>query len=67
MVDVNNIGEYVFATHTQYSVPGETYELENEYEGYSVYRDINDTYKIKKGDETVLTIVVSDGKIISWN
>ena len=67
MVEVNNIGEYVFATRTQYSEPGKTYVLENEYEGYSVYRDINDTYKINKGDETVLPIVVSNGKITSWN
>ena len=67
MVEVNDVGEYVFATHDKYSEPGTTYELKNEYEGYSVYRDINDTYKINKGDETVLTIVVSGGKIISWN
>ena len=68
MVEVNNIGEYVAANSESYAnEENMKIEIDGEDTGYTVTSDLNNTYIITKGDETVLTIVVSGGKIISWN
>ena len=68
MVEVNNIGEYVAANSESYAnKENSKIIIDGEDTGYTVTSDLNNTYIITKGEETVLTITVIDGEITSWN